>query len=332
MKKTILAFSRITPAMADRLREHYEVIIPSPALGNLNTQFEKALPEAHGLIGAGRKLGSKQLCTAERLEVVSSVSVGYDNYDLGYLTERGIMLTNTPDVLTESTADLAFSLILGSARRIAELDAWTKAGNWTRTLEAAQFGCDVFGKTLGIVGLGNIGSAVARRGRLGFGMNILYSGNTPKPELEHALDARFVPLDELLANADFVCLVVPLNANTRHLIGERELQLMKPSAILVNVSRGPVVDEQALIAALEQGRIRGAGLDVYEREPLSASPLFSLPNALTLPHIGSATDETRLAMADRAVENMIAALEGHRPRDLVNPEVWRPDGNHGPVN
>lgn len=323
MKKTILAFSRITPGMIERLRERYEVIVPNPAQGDVNAQFAEALPQAHGLIGAGRRLGQAQLQGAERLQVISSVSVGYDNYDVDYLTARGILLTNTPDVLTESTADLALALLLGSARRVAELDAWTKAGHWKRTVEAPQFGCDVFGKTLGIVGLGNIGAAVARRARLGFGMPILYSGNSDKPALEEALGARRVPLDTLLAQADFVCLVVPLTAQTRHLIGRRELALMKPGAILVNVSRGPVVDETALIEALEQGVIRGAGLDVYEREPLSASPLFALPNALTLPHVGSATHETRQAMADRALENLEAALEGRRPRDLVNPQAWR---------
>ncbi|WP_120995591.1 2-hydroxyacid dehydrogenase [Stutzerimonas urumqiensis] len=323
MKKTVLAFSRLSPAMLDALAERYEVIAPSPDKGDLDAQFAEALPHAHGLIGVGRRLGREQLADAARLEVVSSVSVGYDSYDVGYLTERGIMLTNTPDVLTESTADLAFALILASARRVAELDAWTKAGNWRRTVEPALFGCDVHGKTLGIVGLGNIGAAIARRGRLGFGMRVLYSGNTPKPALERELDARFVPLDALLAESDFVCLVVPLSDKTRQLIGRRELALMKPSAILVNIARGPVVDEAALIEALQSGRLRGAGLDVYEKEPLAESPLFALPNAVTLPHIGSATRETRQAMAERAMENLQAALEGRRPRDLVNPQVWR---------
>lgn len=323
MKKTILAFSRITPEMARRLEARYEVVVPSPERGDVARQFAEALPRAHGLIGAGRRLGREQLEAADRLEVISSVSVGYDNYDLDYLNTRGILLTNTPDVLTESTADLAFALILGTARRVAELDAWTKAGRWTRTVEAPQFGCDVHGKTLGIVGLGNIGAAIARRARLGFGMDILYSGNSRKAALEQVLDARFVSLDELLDRADFVCLVVPLNAQTHHLIGARELDLMKPDAILVNVSRGPVVDEAALVAALQSGRLRAAGLDVYEKEPLAESPLFALPNALTLPHVGSATRETREAMANRALENLEAALEGRRPRDLVNPQAWR---------
>ena len=226
-------------------------------------------------------------------------------------------------MLTESTADLAFALIMSSARRVAELDAWTKAGQWQASVGAPLFGCDVHGKTLGIVGMGNIGAAVARRGHFGFNMPIIYSGNSRKPELEQQLGAHFRSLDQLLAEADFVCLVVPLSDKTRHLISHRELGLMKPGAILVNISRGPVVDEPALIEALQNNRIRGAGLDVYEKEPLAESPLFQLKNAVTLPHIGSATGETREAMANRALANLRSALMGERPQDLVNPQVWR---------
>lgn len=323
MKKTVLAFSRVSPEMAERLQQDFNVIIPDPKKGDLNAQFNEALPHSHGMIGAGRKLGREQLENAKQLEVVSSISVGYDNYDVGYLTERGIMLTNTPDVLTESTADLGFSLIMSSARRVAELDAYTKAGHWKRSIEAPHFGTDVYGKTLGIVGMGNIGAAVARRGRLGFNMPILYSGNSRKTALEQELGAQFRTLDQLLAESDFVCLVVPLSEKTKHLISTRELSLMKKSAILVNIARGPIVDEPALIKALGDGTIRGAGLDVYEKEPLSESPLFALSNAVTLPHIGSATDETRQAMADRAYANLRAALLGEKPQDLVNGQVWK---------
>jgi len=323
MKKTVLAFSRVSPEMAERLQQDFNVIIPDPKKGDLNAQFNEALPHSHGMIGAGRKLGREQLENAKQLEVVSSISVGYDNYDVAYLTERGIMLTNTPDVLTESTADLGFSLIMSSARRVAELDAYTKAGHWKRSIEAPHFGTDVYGKTLGIVGMGNIGAAVARRGRLGFNMPILYSGNSRKTALEQELGAQFRTLDQLLAESDFVCLVVPLSEKTTHLISTRELSLMKKSAILVNIARGPIVDEPALIKALQDGTIRGAGLDVYEKEPLSESPLFALSNAVTLPHIGSATDETRQAMADRAYANLRAALLGEKPQDLVNAQVWK---------
>ncbi|KPZ14168.1 2-hydroxyacid dehydrogenase [Pseudomonas syringae group genomosp. 3] len=323
MKKTVLAFSRVSPEMAERLAQDFNVIVPNPKQGDINAQFDEALPHSHGLIGAGRKLGREQLQNATQLEVVSSISVGYDNYDVGYLSERGILLTNTPDVLTESTADLGFSLIMSSARRVAELDAYTKAGQWTRSIEPPHFGTDVHGKTLGIVGMGNIGAAIARRGRLGFNMPILYSGNSRKSELEQELGAQFRSLDQLLAEADFVCLVVPLSEKTRHLIGRRELSLMKPGAILINIARGPIVDEPALIEALQNGTIRGAGLDVYEKEPLSESPLFQLKNAVTLPHVGSATTETRQAMADRAYNNLRSALLGERPQDLVNPQVWK---------
>lgn len=323
MKKTVLAFSRVSPEMAERLQQDFNVIIPDPKKGDLNEQFNEALPHSHGMIGAGRKLGREQLESAKHLQVVSSISVGYDNYDVGYLTERGIMLTNTPDVLTESTADLGFSLIMSSARRVAELDAYTKAGKWTRSIEAPQFGTDVHGKTLGIVGMGNIGAAVARRGRLGFNMPILYSGNSRKTAIEQELGAQFRTLDQLLGESDFVCLVVPLSEKTKHLISTRELGLMKKSAILVNIARGPIVDEPALIEALQNGTIRGAGLDVYEKEPLAESPLFQLSNAVTLPHIGSATHETRQAMADRAYHNLRAALLGEKPQDLVNQQVWK---------
>jgi gluconate 2-dehydrogenase len=323
MKKTVLAFSRVSPEMAERLQQDFTVIIPDPKKGDLNEQFNDALPHCHGMIGAGRKLGREQLESAKQLEVVSSISVGYDNYDVGYLTERGILLTNTPDVLTESTADLGFSLIMSSARRVAELDAYTKAGNWKRSIEAPHFGTDVYGKTLGIVGMGNIGAAVARRGRLGFNMPILYSGNSRKTAIEQELGAQFRTLGQLLAESDFVCLVVPLSEKTKHMISTRELSLMKKSAILVNIARGPIVDEPALIKALQDGTIRGAGLDVYEKEPLSESPLFQLSNAVTLPHIGSATDETRQAMADRAYANLRAALLGDKPQDLVNAQVWK---------
>ena len=322
-KKTVLAFSRVTPEMIERLQQEFNVIAPNPKLGDINAQFEEALPHAHGLIGVGRKLGRKQLENARQLQVVSSVSVGYDNYDVDYFNERGIMLTNTPDVLTESTADLGFALIMSSARRVAELDAWTKAGQWQASVPPALFGSDVYGKTLGIVGMGNIGAAIARRGHLGFNMPILYSGNSRKAELEQSLGAQFRSLDQLLAEADFVCLVVPLSEKTRHLISHRELGLMKSSAILVNMSRGPVVDEPALIEALQNGTIRGAGLDVYEKEPLAESPLFQLKNAVTLPHIGSATHETREAMANRALDNLRSALLGERPQDLVNPQVFK---------
>lgn len=323
MKKNVFVFSRLAPEHLDRLRSQFNVTVLDPKQGDVDAQLAAALPTTHGMIGVGRPLGEKQLAQATQLEVISSVSVGYDNYDLNYLNQRGIPLTNTPDVLTETTADLGFALIMAAARRTAELDAWTKAGQWKRTVDAQQFGVDVHGKKLGILGLGRIGAAIARRGRFGFNMDILYHGNHRKPELEAEFGARFCGFDELLGEADFVCVVVPLSDKTRQLIGKRELELMKPTGILVNIARGQVIDEAALVEALQDKRILAAGLDVYENEPLAESPLFALPNAVTLPHIGSATHETRRAMAECALDNFEAALRGERPKNLVNPQVWK---------
>ena len=320
MKKNVFVFSRLSPEHQERLRQNFNVTVLDPS-GDIEAQYAAALPEAHGLLGVGRPFGRAQLAQAGQLEVISTISVGYDNYELAYLDERGILLTNTPDVLTETTADLGFALLMAAARRVPELDAWVKAGHWQAPVGPAQFGSDVHGKTLGILGLGNIGAAIARRGHFGFGMDVLYHGNSRKPQLEQELGARYCGFDELLGEADFVVVVVPLNAQTRHLIGRRELALMKPSAILVNVARGPVVDEQALVEALQERQIQAAGLDVYEKEPLRESPLFALPNVVTLPHVGSATHETRRAMAELALDNLERALLGGVPRHMVNLQV-----------
>ncbi|MBH3330952.1 D-glycerate dehydrogenase [Pseudomonas oryzihabitans] len=316
-KKHVVVFNRLPETLVERLREHFSVEV-IPASANIDL-FAASAAKAQGLIGASRKLGEKELEMATTLEAIASVSVGYDSYDVDYLTERGILLTNTPDVLTDTTADLGFTLLVSAARRVPELDAFVKAGHWRKGIGEEHFGTDIHGRTLGIVGAGRIGAAIAKRGHFGFDMPILYTANSAKPELEEQMGAQRRELDELLKEADFVCLVVPLSTATEGLIGARELGLMKSSAILINLARGPVIDEPALIEALRQGQIRGAGLDVYTREPLEASPLFELPNVVTLPHIGSATHETRYAMAERAVNNLIAALTGERPTDLVNP-------------
>jgi len=318
-KKHVVVFNRLPDTLVERLREYFTVEV-LPAAANLDL-FATSVAKAQGLIGASRKLGEKELEMATTLEAIASVSVGYDSYDVDYLTERGILLTNTPDVLTDTTADLGFTLLMSAARRVPELDAFVKAGLWRKGIGEEHFGTDIHGRTLGIVGAGRIGAAIAKRGHFGFDMPILYTANSAKPELEEQMGAQRRELDELLREADFVCLVVPLSAATEKLIGARELGLMKSSAILINLARGAVIDEPALIKALRSGQIRGAGLDVYTHEPLEASPLFELPNVVTLPHIGSATHETRYAMAERAVNNLIAALEGERPTDLVNPQA-----------
>lgn len=318
MKPKIVVYKALPADVADYLREHAELIdVDAGRPGALAA----ALRDADGAIGASVKITPAML-DGSRVKALSTISVGYDQFDVPDLTKRGIVLAHTPDVLTESTADTVFSLILASARRVVELADWVKAGHWKGSIGPAQFGVDVQGKTLGIVGLGRIGGAVARRAALGFNMKVLYTNRTPNEAAERHYGARRVELDELLASSDFVCLQVPLTDATRHLIGAEQLQKMKRSAILINASRGATVDEQALIAALEAGTIHGAGLDVFEREPIDpASPLLRMPNVVALPHIGSATHETRHAMARCAAENLVAALAGTLDVNVVNRDV-----------
>lgn len=323
MSKRILAYRRLNDQQLDQLRERFHVDYFGKLESADDPAFREALGQAHGLIGAGVNMTSELLDAAPNLEAIASISVGVDNYPVEELTRRGILLCNTPDVLTETTADTGFSLIMASARRVVELAEYVKRGDWKSSIGPEQFGSDVHGKTLGMVGFGRIGQAVARRGALGFGMKILYSNASPKPVLEAELGARRCELDELLQQSDFVCAIVPLTPETRQLIGAREFELMKEGAIFINISRGQVVDEQAMIQALESGQIRGAGLDVFEQEPLQAdSPLPKMPNVVALPHIGSATHETRTAMAQRAVDNIMLALDGKRPISPFNEEAW----------
>ncbi|MDF3920401.1 D-glycerate dehydrogenase [Salinicola salarius] len=323
MSKRILAYRRLNDQQLDQLRERFHVDYFGKLESADDPAFREALGQAHGLIGAGVNMTPELLDAAPNLEAIASISVGVDNYPVEEMTRRGILLCNTPDVLTETTADTGFSLIMASARRMVELAEYVKRGDWKSSIGPEQFGSDVHGKTLGMVGFGRIGQAVARRGALGFGMKILYSNASPKPELEAELGARRCELDELLQQSDFVCAIVPLTPETRQLIGAREFELMKESAIFINISRGQVVDEQAMIQALESGQIRGAGLDVFEQEPLQAdSPLPKMPNVVALPHIGSATHETRTAMAQRAVDNIMLALDGKRPISPFNEEAW----------
>ena len=319
MKKRIVLYKRLSDALLARLEAQVDVTWVDMTAPDGLARLRDALPGAQGLLGASLRLDGPLLDAAPDLEVISSVSVGIDNYDVPDLTRRGVMLTNTPDVLTETTADTGFALILATARRVVELAGWVRDGQWSKSLGPSHFGTDVHGKTLGIVGMGRIGEALARRGAAGFGMRVLYHSSRPKPDVDARYGAQYRALDDLLAEADYVCLTVPLNASTEGLIGARELALMKPDSILVNIARGRVVDEAALVEALQARRIRGAGLDVFVQEPLSVdSPLLGLDNVVATPHIGSATHETREAMARCAVENLLEALGGGRPKNWVN--------------
>ncbi|MBB3103362.1 NAD(P)-dependent oxidoreductase [Azomonas macrocytogenes] len=324
MKKNVVLYKKLSAELMTRLQQQAEVVlIEDPKKPDGLARLRDALPQAHGLLGASLKLDAGLLDLAPQLEAIASVSVGVDNYDLDYLTKRGILLSNTPDVLTETTADTGFALLMATARRVVELADWVRAGQWQKSVGSAHFGSDVHGKTLGIVGMGRIGEALAQRGHFGFGMPILYHSHSRKPQVEERFGAGYRSLDALLEEADFVCLTLPLTAETEGLIGAEQFARMGPQTIFVNISRGKVVDEQALIAALQNGVIRAAGLDVFEKEPLPAdSPLLRLSNVVATPHIGSATHETREAMARCAVENLLTALAGQRPADLVNPAVW----------
>jgi len=254
-----------------------------------------------------------------RCRVFANMAVGYDNIDLAAATRRGILVTNTPGVLTETTADLAWALLFAVARRIVEADRYFRAGRWTGWGPMQFLGHDIHGSTLGVIGAGRIGVAVALRS-VGFRMRVFYTDPQERAELAR-IGASRVPLEHLLRESDFVTIHVPLVPATRHLIGARELSRMKPTAYLINTSRGPVVDEAALVVALKERRIAGAGLDVYENEPAPAPGLTELENVVCIPHLGSATLATRSRMAVMAAENLVAALRGERPPNLVNPEV-----------
>ncbi|MFI8750966.1 2-hydroxyacid dehydrogenase [Vreelandella lionensis] len=322
MKKRLIVQGQLSDAQLATLEHLFEITQLSKAMSLDAPDNRHYLAEAHGIIGSGLAITPELLDAAPKLEAISTISVGYDNIPVDELTRRGIMLCNTPDVLTETTADTGFTLIMATARRVVELAEWIKADQWQASVGPALYGSDVHGKTLGMVGFGRIGQAVARRGALGFGMKVLYSNASPKPAIEQQLGATRRELDELLAESDFVCVTVPLTAETERLIGAQQFALMKRTAIFINIARGKVVDESALINALENGVIKAAGLDVFEQEPLSASsPLPHMPNVVALPHIGSATHETREAMAQRAVDNIRLALQGEPPISLVNEEV-----------
>ena len=319
MQTKIVLYKKVADDVLALLQQEHQVVQFDGVDDNNRAAFMVELEDAAGLIGASLKIDAAVLDHAPRLKAISTISVGIDQFDPADLSRRGIVLLNTPDVLTETTADTGFALILASARRVVEMADYVRQGRWTNSIGEDCFGTDVQGKTLGIVGMGRIGGAIARRASLGFGMQVLYSNRSPNPAAEKAYAARFCPLGTLLQSSDFVCITVPLTPQTRGMIGAAELAQMRPSAILVNISRGSIVDESALISALENGRLRGAGLDVFEREPVAAdSPLLKMANVVALPHIGSATHETRHGMALCAAQNLLDALSGKATPNAVN--------------
>ena len=320
----VLACRRLPVPAMERLGQACDVTVHS---GTGPVPRDKLLQDLRGKAGAitvmTEQVDDEFLTAAgQELVIVANFGVGYDHIDVPACTRRGVMVSNTPDVLTEAAADLTWALLLAAARRVGEGERFLRSrAPWVWEPDF-MLGTDVYGKVLGIVGFGRIGRAVASRAR-GFGMTILYHARArATAEVERDLGAGYKELDDLLAEADFVTLHTDLSLETRHLIDAERLARMKCTAVLVNASRGPVVDEAALVDALRGGRILAAGLDVFEQEPEINPALFQLENAVITPHVGSATVEARLAMALLAAENLIAALEGRRPPTIINPEVW----------
>lgn len=319
----VLVTQRIPEPALERLRAVAEVTLPLnpdgiPARAELQALLRQ---HAYALVLLTDRIDADLLAACPHLRLVANMAVGYDNIDVAAATARGVMVTNTPGVLTETTADLAWALLLAVARRVVEADRYVRAGKWAHWGPLLLLGTDVHGKTLGIVGLGRIGQAVARRAQ-GFGMRVLYhSRHRVSSAIEQTLGARYVPLVDLLRESDFVSIHCPYNASTHHLIDATALAQMRPTAYLINTARGPIVDETALVEALRDGRLAGAGLDVFEAEPAVHPGLLELDNVVLLPHIGSASLETRTKMALMAAENVVAAIAGRRPPNLVNPEV-----------
>jgi glyoxylate reductase len=303
-----------------RLWNEEEVAVPRDVLLS-------ELNEAEGVLTLlTERVDAELLTSAPRLRMVANMAVGFDNVDLAACTARRVMVSNTPDVLTETTADLVWALLMATARRLVEAQKLVERDAWRSWSPMMLAGQDVHGATIGVIGAGRIGRAVMRRAT-GFGMRILYHARKPDPSLEAATGGRFATMGELLAEADFVVPMVPLTPENRHLIDARALAQMKPTSILINVSRGPVVDERALEEALEKRQIWAAGLDVWEAEPIrSDHPLLRFSNVVALPHIASASYATRTRMATLAAENLIAGVTGERPPTLLNPEAFRATG------
>jgi len=322
MNKRLLVTGRLPGEVMASLKEEFEVEANSEDKPFSRQKLLQSIRDKDGLISMiTDNIDDEVLNVASHLKMVAHFGVGYNNIDVKAATSRGILVSNTPGVLTEATAELAFSLILAIARRLVECDKITREGRFQYWAPMLFLGREVTGKTLGIIGLGQIGKAVALRAK-GFTMRVLYHNRKRiKVSEEKALHAKYVSLKTLLMESDFVSLHVPLTEHTKYLIGADELSLMKPTAYLINTSRGPVVDERALLNALREKKIGGAGLDVYENEPALTPGLEELDNVILLPHVGSGTLETRIRMATMAMANLIAGLNGEVPPNLVNPEV-----------
>ncbi|MES2069457.1 MAG: D-glycerate dehydrogenase [Pseudomonadota bacterium] len=325
MKPGILVARAVFPEVIARLSEHFDVESNQDDVLFTPDQLVAKLQGKAGVMStASSRFNAEILGKLPDLKMVANMAVGYDNIDLAACTARGVMASNTPDVLNETTADFGWALLMATARRITESEHWLRAGKWEKWRYDYFLGADLHGSTLGIIGMGRIGQAIARRS-MGFDMRVVYHNRSRLSEQQeaHANHARYVSKQELLSTADHVVLVLPYSPESHHTIGAAELAQMKPGATLVNLARGGIVDDLALIAALKAGKIAAAGLDVFENEPKFHPDFLSLENVVLTPHIASASAPTRKAMANCAVDNLIAGLSRQRPPNLLNPETFR---------
>jgi len=323
-KPKILVARAIFPEALAKLEESFEVRSNQADLIFTPDELQKELSTVVGALVAGsERIDANALAQAKNLKVVSNISVGYNNFDVPAMTSVGVMATNTPDVLTDTTADFGFALLMATARRITESEHWVRAGHWDKwSIVNNPLGMDLHHSTIGIIGMGRIGQGIAKRA-LGFGMKVIYCNRSRLSEAhEKACGATYVSKEELLRTADHVVLVLPYSTESHHTIGAKEIAHMKPTATLINIARGGIVDDVALAQALQEGKIFAAGLDVFEGEPNVHPELLKLSNVVLAPHIASATEKTRRAMVDLAVENLRAALDGKRPPSLINQELF----------
>ncbi len=325
MKPKVYVTRRIPEIGLKILRERCDVVYRDEVPPPTREELLKAVEDVDAIYCTlNERIDREVLDRAEKLRVIGTMSVGVDHIDVDYATSKGIYVVHTPGVLTETVADHAWALILAVARRIVEADSYVRRGEWRIAwAPTMMLGYDVHGKTLGIIGLGRIGAAVARRAK-GFDMKVLYYDIVRRPELEQELGVEYATLERVLKESDVVSIHTPLTPQTRRMIGEKELKLMKRTAILVNTARGPIIDQDALVKALREGWIAGAGLDVFEEEPIAQdNPLLKLENVVLTPHIGSASHETRSKMAELAASGIVKVLRGERPENLFNPEVMK---------
>jgi glyoxylate/hydroxypyruvate/2-ketogluconate reductase len=327
MKPKILVTRAIFPDVIERLAQHCEVEANQEDRIFSATELAEKLRDKDGVFSTlSERIDTSVLAASPHLKAICNMAVGYNNIDLAAASGAGVMVTNTPDVLNQTTADFGWALLMATARRVTEAEHWLRAGHWDKWRYDGFLGADVHGATLGIIGMGSIGQAIARRS-IGFDMRVIYHNRSrlPADREEYANGAQLVGKEELLRRADHVMLVLPYSAATHHTIGAAELSLMKPGATLVNLARGGIVDDVALIAALREKRLAAAGLDVFENEPKLHPGFLELTNVVLTPHIASASAATRRAMANCAADNLIAALRGQQPPNLLNPEVRTPN-------